>query len=135
MKSQAGIEGMILFMIIGIILTFAIVTFGYRNVEVDTLKVSLEADKLCNLAKNSVNQVSANGPGSRNEMTMPDKLLALDYNVTVYAQNKRMILMWQDKVAICSLLTSNVTNSTHFIFQIKKGKNVFTNQGGVVVAS
>ena len=132
MKGQAGIEGMIIFAIIGVVLVFVIVTFGLRTVEIDNLKINLEADKNCNLIKNSINQVMLNGEGAKNEVKIPDTLLSIGYNMSFVDSEKKIIILWNNNIVTCSTLTPNVTNSTHSTFYFEKGDNTVENIGGLV---
>ncbi len=126
---------MILITIISAILIFVIITFSLRSAEIDKFKISLEAGKLCTLAKNSVNQVSSSGQGSRAEITLPERLVALNYQMTVYASDKKIILSWGNSSVVCGVLTPNVTNSTNSVFDFYKGRNVLRNDDNTVVVS
>lgn len=136
MKAQAGIEGMILITIITVVLIFVIITFNQNSNEINKMKVTLEAAKLCTQVKNSINQVQSSGFGARQEITLPINLFSQKYQMRMYASDKKIILSWANSSAVtCVLLTSNVTNSTNSVFDFYQGKNVLSNVDGVVVVS
>ena len=48
---------MVLIAIVSLVLVFVIAIFSIRSAEIDSLRVSVEADKLCTMVKSSVNGV------------------------------------------------------------------------------
>lgn len=135
MKAQSGIEGMVLIAIISVILIFVITMFSIRSAEIDSLRVSVEADKLCTVVKSSVNSVLSSGEGAAAEITLPEKIFANGYTARVYAGDKRVVFSWKNRSSTCGILTPNITNSTSGVFDLYVGKNVIRNTGGVVVVS
>lgn len=123
---------MILITIVSVVMIFVITTFAYRSAEVDALKVRVEAEKMCNSVKSSINQAHTNGPGSSYNITLPQMMFGLDYDMTVYSANKLIVLSWRNTSTSCPTITSNVTNVTHGTFGVFKGVNIVRNNNGVV---
>ncbi len=123
---------MMLITIISVVMIFVITTFAYRTAEVDNLKVRVEAEKMCNSVKSSINQAFTNGPGSSYNITMPQKLFGFDYTATVHSQNRLIILSWKNTSASCPTITTNVTNTTHQTFDILRGSNIVRNNNGII---
>lgn len=133
MRGQAGIEGMILFAIIGVSLVFVMTIFSYRTADTESLKVSVEANKICGSLKSVINSVHSNGEGSSLEVDLPEKIFATNYTAEVHSSVKKIFLSWKNNSASCVILTPNVTNTTHRDFVLETGKRTFRNSGGVVV--
>lgn len=132
MRAQAGIEGMVLMALIAVVLAFTMLTFGLRSAEIDSLRVSMEAGKLCTLVKSSINGVWSGGEGSASEISLPERMFAADYAARVYAQDKKIVFSWKNSSSTCGILTANVTNSTSGVFDLMPGTITIRNSGGVV---
>lgn len=126
---------MVLISIVSVVLVFVVVTFSIRSAEIDALKVSVEADKLCNTVKSSVNGVLSSGYGSASEIILPEKIFAINYSAKVYAPDRKVVFSWKNRSSTCGILTTNITNSTSGVFDLYVGRNVLRNSGGVVVVS
>jgi len=133
MRAQAGIEGMVLMALIGAVLAFTMLTFGLRSAEIDSIKISVEADKLCTLVKSSINSVWSGGEGSAAEISLPERLFAVGYTARIYAGEKKIVFSWKNSSSTCGILTTNITNSTSGIFDLWPGITKIRNSGGVVI--
>lgn len=133
MKAQSGLETFVAVSIIIVIVILSLITYLTKSPEVEFTKGYLAAQKICYDVKNIINQVSADGFGSAVKFSVPNNLENLDFNLTVNSTTKIITIEWDKNLYSCTMLTQNVTNSTHLLFQLKKGEVVAKNIDGVVV--
>jgi len=127
MKSQAGLETLFGVGLLLILLTFAFTFSLSKSSESKFASTYLEARKICEEIKTTINQVYANGFGFATSFNIPNKLASSDYNLTIFAANKTITLEWSGNLFSCTLFTPSVTNGT-----ISKGLRTFKNVDGVV---
>jgi len=135
MKSQAGIETLIVFGFLIFLLAFAIVSYINRSSDIQYTREYLEANKICYSLKSIINQLASDSFGSSVRFSIPSKLELSDYNLTVYPQSRVLLISWKKYSASCSIFTQNVTNSTGGIyssFMVSKGDRLANNTDGVV---
>lgn len=128
MKSQAGLETLFGVSLLVILLIFAFTFSLSKSSETRFANAYLEARKICDELRTTVNQVYANGFGFAASFNIPNKLALADYNLTIYATNKTITLEWDGNLFSCTLFTPSVTNGT-----ISKGLKTFKNVNGVVL--
>jgi len=136
MKSQAGLETLMVFGILIFILAFAIVSYIDKSGDVQFTREYLEANKICYSLKSVINQLTSDSFGSAINFNIPNKLELSDYNLTVYPQARLLVTRWKKYSISCSIFTPNVTNSSGGIyssFTINSGNRLANNTDGVVV--
>jgi len=137
MKAQVGIETLMIATILILLLVFSLISYVNRNNEISSVKEYLEAKKICRNVQNTINQLASNSYGASVKLTIPDKLETLNYSLSVYAQDKLILISWKNTSTSCSLLTQNVTNATGYVFSqfsINKGDNqAFVDGDGTIV--
>lgn len=135
MKGQAGIETLLVFGFLIFLLAFAIVSYINRSSDIQSTREYLEANKICYSLKNIINQLASDSFGSSVKFNVPNKLELSDYNLTLYPQNRILVINWKKYSITCSIFTQNVTNSTGGIytsFIVSKGDRLANNTDGVV---
>lgn len=132
MKSQTGLETLLVISLVIVVLVFAFVSYISKGSEVDFTQKHLEAQKICFEIKNIINQVASDGFGSAVKFNLPKKLITSDYNASIDSNNKIVTILWDKNSFSCSFFTQNVTNSTHNQFFLNK-TSVAKNSDGVVV--
>ncbi len=137
MKAQIGVETLIVFTILIILLAFSFTSYVNKNSEINTAREYLEARKICQSVQIAVNQLSVSSYGSSFQLTIPTKLQTIDYKLDVYPSDKVVVVSWKNFSSSCLLSVQNVTNSSSFVFNsfaISKGENsVYVDGDGSVV--
>ncbi len=132
MKGQSSIEMIIM---VGIVLIFFGISFAwYINSNIDIIKSSeiLKAKELCREVGDVINNVIATGMNTVDKFTLPSRLDSTNYNLTIFAPSRVVHVAVKGAGIYCSVLTTNVTNGTNSIFELKPGNYKAKNMNGVV---
>gem|GEM_PF-3425551 len=127
-KAQTGVETFIVVLLLVLISIYSFTTYLDRNREIKWSDRAMDAQRECYRTAFLINRVRANGYGF-SEQTIFNK-----YNVRISGNSNGIdVLFYSDPASgqqyyYCSFQTSNVTNSTHYNFEIY-GKYDVVNEG------
>lgn len=133
MKGQIGLETIIIVAAIITLFIFSFMLYVNRTSDVGFVNTFLEAERICRTIENTINQVASDGHGTSVQINIPSKLESEDYNITIDSANRMIFIKLGNNIFSCQIITQNVTNSTHGLFDVKKGFNLIKNSGGNVI--
>ena len=102
-------------MMAGMALVFFLLALAWylaNNVEIGKATRILQARELCREVGETVNSVSVIGNNARSKFTLPSRLGAANYNLTIFAPAKVVYVAVKGGDIYCPMLTPNVTNGT-----------------------
>lgn len=117
-KAQTGIETFTVVFVLGLIFLYSFMMYVERNREVKWSEKVMNAQRECYRASALINRVRTNGYG------FAEKASFGVYKVKIFGNARGVEVIFGDSVGpesnsyYCSFLTSNVTNTTDFTFEI-----------------
>ncbi len=133
MKGQIGLETIFAVAAMIILFIFSFILYANRNSDVSFVNTFLEAERICRTTENTINQVASDGHGTSAQINIPSKLEGEDYNITIDSYNRRIFVKSGKNLFSCPIIIQNVTNSTHRLFDVKKGLNLISNSDEIVI--
>ncbi len=125
MKAQASMEFMILFMLFLVAVGFALVVSVHRSHAISQAQVDLESNKILRQVADKINIAYLEGDGFSMNVTMPERILRLDYTIDI--SSNEVILRVDGSTYVRYILTDNVTG------EVVKGTNRILNQNGEII--
>lgn len=125
MKGQASAEFMIVLMLMVALLTVLSITSMIKTDEVSINNMQREAEDVLRNVGDKINTVYFEGDGFMTNVTIPDRILGFDYNISV---NSKFIIIEAGHQTFSKVLFANVTNAGNFV----KGTNNIKNVGGAI---
>lgn len=132
MKGQVGLETLFVFGFLITIFLMAFFSYLQRAEDVNFASDFLDAQRICDTVRGSVNGVHTSGLGSAINFTLPQTIGGSSYNVTVSSLSQSMVVSWKKYSTSCVLITRNVTNSTHNFFVLSSKTNQARNLNGTI---
>lgn len=135
MKGQVSLEAMfvVAFIIIGLI--FALQWHFLKLDDIDFASNQFQAKKVCDTVRESINQAQTSGPGTSVKFELPPTIGGTGYSVLINSVEQGVIVQWEGSAVSCSVVTRNVTNSSHGFFDLKSLVNTARNEDGIVVVN
>jgi hypothetical protein len=115
-------EFMILFVLFLVAVGFALAVSVQRSQAISNAQIDLESQDILRSVADRINIAYLEGDGFSMGVTLPDRILRLDYTLDVHSNE--VILRINGRTYIRYILTNNVTGA--FV----KGRNRILNQGG-----
>ena len=117
-KAQSGMETFVVALLIVLLMLYGFTTYAQRNTEIQKSQISMDAQRECYRVSMLINRVRSNGAGFRERASFDTNV------VRIFGNSHGIEVELNGGAAVgtdnyfCTFLTSNVTNSTHFNFDL-----------------
>ncbi len=125
LRAQVSMEFMLLFILFLVAITTALMVSINRSHSISQARLDLSADNVLSSISNRINTAYLEGDGFSIKVTLPERILRMDYTVEV--SSNEVILRMEGKAYIDYILTNNVTGS--FV----TGTNIITNRNSEII--
>jgi uncharacterized protein (UPF0333 family) len=124
-RGQVSLEFMLLFILFLVAITTALMVSINRSHSISQAQIDLSSNRVLSDAADRINTAFLEGDGFSIKVTLPEKIMRMDYTIEV--KSNEVLLRLDGKTYVTYLLTNNVTGS--FV----KGTNAVTNQKGEIL--
>jgi hypothetical protein len=124
-KAQASMEFMILFVLFLVAVSVAMVVSVQRSQIISQAQIDLESNKVLREVADRINIAYLEGDGFSINVTLPERILRLDYTINI--SSNEVILRLDGSTYVRYLLTNNVTGDA------VKGTNRILNRHGEIL--
>ncbi|MDI6798519.1 MAG: hypothetical protein QMD12_00770 [Candidatus Aenigmarchaeota archaeon] len=125
-KAQITIEFVLILMTLLIFLTFFAHAVYLQLSQTYEKSIELETERIGNEVASQINTAYESGSGYSKKYTLPDKLMNLDYNVSVNSAQGRIEISVRGAVSFFPIVTRNVSGN------FTKGENTIKNVEGLI---